>query len=106
MNTVEDREFDYQAYMRENPPDASKIRSGTEARKERRKAAKMRNTVHVEQGTLEQFRQIAPKEYERLINQVLQEWLTDRQTRSFAKSTRREAEAGIQNVRAAGQAIS
>ena len=35
MNTVENREFDYQAYVRENPPDPSRIRRGTEARRQR-----------------------------------------------------------------------
>lgn len=40
MNTTENREFDYQAYMRENPPDPSRIRRGTEARRQRLEAAR------------------------------------------------------------------
>lgn len=35
---MNDDEFDYQAWMRENPPDPSKIRSGIEGRNARREA--------------------------------------------------------------------
>ena len=38
MNTTEE-EFDYQAYLRENPPDLSNIIRGPEVREKRRKVA-------------------------------------------------------------------
>ena len=39
MSTTTEKEIDYQAYMRENPPDLSNIIRGPEAREKRREAA-------------------------------------------------------------------
>ena len=39
MNTIEEEEFDYQAYMKEHAPDPDKIHRGPEARQKRREAA-------------------------------------------------------------------
>ena len=50
MDTTEEVEFDYEAYTRENPPDLSKFRPGSEVRRERREAfrAKLINHVNME----------------------------------------------------------
>ena len=42
MSTTKEREIDYQAYLRENPPDLSNIIRGPEARERRREAAMAR----------------------------------------------------------------
>ena len=47
MDTIEEVEFDYEAYTRENPPDLSKARPGIEVRRERREAFKARLINHV-----------------------------------------------------------
>ena len=47
MNTIEEVEFDYEAYTRENPPDLSKARPGLEVRQERREAFRARLINHV-----------------------------------------------------------
>ena len=39
MNTTTEKEFDYQDYLRENPPDLTNICRGPEAREKRREAA-------------------------------------------------------------------
>ena len=39
MSTTTEKEIDYQAYMRENPPDLTDIRRRPEAREKRREAA-------------------------------------------------------------------
>ena len=50
MDTTEEVEFDYEADMRENPPDLSKFRPAPEVRRERREAfrAKLINHVNME----------------------------------------------------------
>lgn len=50
MDTIEEVEFDYEADMRENPPDLSKFRPASEVRRERREAfrAKLINHVNME----------------------------------------------------------
>ena len=47
MDTIEEVEFDYEAYTRENPPDLSKARPGLEVRRERREAFKARLINHI-----------------------------------------------------------
>lgn len=47
MDTMEEVEFDYEAYTRENPPDLSKARPGLEVRRERREAFKARLINHI-----------------------------------------------------------
>ncbi len=39
MNTTTEKEFDYQAYLIENPPALTDIQRGPEAREKRREAA-------------------------------------------------------------------
>lgn len=43
MNTTEEVEFDYQAYMKEHAPDPDKLHRGPEARQKRREAAVRNN---------------------------------------------------------------
>ena len=47
MDTMEEVEFDYEAYTRDNPPDISKFRPASEVRKERREAFKARLINHI-----------------------------------------------------------
>ena len=47
MDTMEEVEFDYETYTRENPPDLSKARRGPEVRRERREAFRARLINHV-----------------------------------------------------------
>ena len=50
MDTIEEVEFDYEAHMRDNPPDLSKFRPASEVRQERREAfrAKLINHINME----------------------------------------------------------
>lgn len=77
MNTMEDDTFDYQASMRETPPDPAKIRRGTADRQQRFEAAMMRFAVRIDEDLLKEFRQLASEGQtcEQLINQALREWL-------------------------------
>ena len=43
MNTTEEEQFDYQAYMKEHTPDLGEIHRGPEARQKRREAAILNN---------------------------------------------------------------
>lgn len=45
INAMEDDDFDYQAYTRENPPDPAKIRRGAADRQRRFNEAMMRLIV-------------------------------------------------------------
>ena len=47
MDTMEEVEFDYEAHMRDNPPDLSKFRPAPEVRRERREAFKARLINHI-----------------------------------------------------------
>jgi uncharacterized protein (DUF4415 family) len=81
MNAMEDEAFDYQAYLRETPPDPAKIRRGTAARRQRFDAARKRLTVRSDEELLQHFSQLDNEDAEgksrdQLINQVLREWLS------------------------------
>jgi uncharacterized protein (DUF4415 family) len=78
MNTINDKEFDYKAYMVENPPDPKKIRRGPQARQKRREAIKTRITIRIDEEIIEQFKQMMPegRGYQSLINQALRDWLS------------------------------
>ena len=54
MNTTEEEEFDYQAYMKDYVPDPDKIHWGPEARQKRREAAihNNRGLAYGEKGEL------------------------------------------------------
>ena len=77
MNTTEEVEFDYQAYIKESAPDASQIHRGPDARQKRREVAKTRITIRIDAEIIDEFKQIVPKGkgYQSLINQALREWL-------------------------------
>ncbi|MDQ3010524.1 MAG: hypothetical protein M3X11_07455 [Acidobacteriota bacterium] len=77
MNTMEDEAFDYQAYMRETPPDPAQIRRGIAARQQRLDAAIGRQPIRIDPDILQQFGQLTAEEQsaEQLINQALRQWL-------------------------------
>ena len=87
MSTTKDKEFDYQTYTRQNPPDAEKIQWGPEARRQRREMAKSKITIRIDPDILEQFKQMVPEGqgYQRLINQALREWLMTRDMRDVVR---------------------
>lgn len=80
MSTTKDTEFDYQTYMRHNPPDPAQMQQGPEARRQRRDMAKSKITIRIDPDILEQFKQMVPdgQGYQRLINHALREWLMAR----------------------------
>lgn len=87
MNTIKDQEFDYQAYMKEYPPDSTKIQRGNDARRHRFEAAAMKSAVRIDEDILEQFQQFTSegREYERLINQALREWLSAKSVKELVR---------------------
>ena len=70
-------DFDYQAYMRETPPDPTRIVRGVEARQQRWAAAVEKSTVRIDKDLLQQFSELVPEgqSCEATINQALREWL-------------------------------
>ena len=87
MSTNSKEEFDYQAYTKTHPPDASNIQRGTEARRQRFEAAQKRQAIRIDEDVLDEFRQLTPdvQEYERLINQALREWLSARNVKELVR---------------------
>ncbi len=75
MSTTET--FDYQMYMKEQAPDASKVQHGPQARQSRRQMAKHRITIRIDADVLEEFKHLVPegRGYQGLMNQALREWL-------------------------------
>jgi uncharacterized protein (DUF4415 family) len=92
MNIIKDKEFDYQAYTKEHPPETAKIRRGLDARKQRFEAARMKTAVRIEKDILEQFQQIAQtgQDHEKLINQALREWLSAKDLKALIRTDLRE----------------
>ena len=78
MNTINEEEFDYQNFMKEGSIDHSKINTGPMAHQNRRKSAKNKITIRIDEEIIEQFKKIASEErgYQSLINLALREWLT------------------------------
>ena len=93
MSTINEEDFDYQAYMRDNPPDPTKINWGPEARERRRAAAIQRPTVRVEQELLAQFQALATpgQSAEQAINQALREWLAAKDFKELIRSELHQA---------------
>jgi hypothetical protein len=87
--------FDYQANMREVPPDPTQIRRGLAERELRRATAMLEQSVRIDPATLEQFRQRAVngQSCEQLINQALREWLS---TDDMKDVLRAEIHAAVQ----------
>ena len=77
MKTTEDNDFDYPVYIRDNPPDLTKIISAQEANQRRREIGKNRTIVAVDTEIVEQFRAMVQdgRNHRELINQALREWL-------------------------------
>ncbi len=90
MNTMEDNDtFDYQANMREVPPDPTKLHRGPAERERRRAAAALLyQHVRIERETFDQFCQLAAngQSCEQLINQALREWLTAQGLREMLRA--------------------
>ncbi|UCE04787.1 MAG: hypothetical protein JSW07_14330 [bacterium] len=59
MSTIKDENFDYQTYMKENPPDLTKIQRGPEARRQRFEATMKKLSVRIEKNIFDQFQQLA-----------------------------------------------
>ena len=97
MTTINEEEFDYQAYAKTHPPDVTKIRRGPEARKQRFEAAKKRSAIRIDEDVLDQFQQLTPQaqDYERLINQALREWLS---AQNIKELVREELHQMVQTV--------
>ena len=97
MSTTKNKEFDYQTYTRQNPPDAEQIRRGSEARQKRREMAKSKITIRIDSDVLEQFKQMVPEGqgYQRLINQALREWLMTRDLRDVVREELRTMSAQL-----------
>lgn len=98
MSTSKDDDFDYQAYVRNNPPDITKMQWGTEARKQRFAAAVMRQAVRIDKDVLEQFQELVPEgqRCERLINQALREWLYARGMKELVREELQQAFLSMQ----------
>lgn len=78
MNTMEDETLAYQAYMREHPPDPTKINRGPEAREQRlREAAAKRRTVRLDEDVVKELQPLTNEDrtYDQVVNQALREWL-------------------------------
>ena len=93
MSTINEDDFDYQAYMRNNPPDPTKINRGLEARRQRLAAAMKRPAVRVEQEILAQFQElVAPgQSAEQAINQALREWLAAKDLKEMIRAELQDA---------------
>lgn len=102
MNTLEDDNFDYQAYVRETPPNPSEIRRGTSERRQRYDAAMLRLAVKVDEDLLNQFRQLASEDRscEQLINQALREWLS---AQGMKEMVRAEIQRAVQQSLSSAQ---
>lgn len=74
---MQDEDFDYQTYLREHPPDLSKIERGPEARRRRLEAVMKKVSVRIERDIFDQFEKIASpgQGVGKLINNALREWL-------------------------------
>lgn len=92
MPTINAPEFDYQTYMKDNPPDPNKLQRGSSARHQRREAAKGRITIWIDHEVLEQFKQLVPdgQGYQSLINQALREWLVARSVKELVREALQE----------------
>jgi uncharacterized protein (DUF4415 family) len=102
MSTTEDDTFDYQAWMRETPPDPTKIHRGTAERERRFAAAMLRRAVRIDEDLLQEFRQLAAEgqSYEQLINQALREWLS---AKGMKELVRAEIQQMVQQSLSAAQ---
>ena len=90
---MQDEDFDYQTYMRENTPDLSKIQRGPEARKRRLEAAMKKISVRIERDIFDQFENFASpgdEDSSKLINQALREWLATKDIKKLIQTELRQ----------------
>ena len=92
MSTIQNEDFDYQTYMRENPPDPTKIQRGPEARKRRLEAAMKKISVRIERDIFDQFQKLASSDQDcgKLINQALREWLAAKDIKKLVRTEFRQ----------------
>jgi uncharacterized protein (DUF4415 family) len=93
MSTIKkDEDFDYQTYMRENPPDLTKIERGPEARKRRFEAAMKKLSVCIERDIFDQFQNLVNpgQDCSKLINQALREWLATKDLKKLIRTELRQ----------------
>ena len=88
MSTIKDEDFDYQTYMRENPPDPLKIQRGLKARKERMEAALKKLSFRIDKDIIDQFQQLVSpgQDCGKLINQALREWLSAKGVKDLVRT--------------------
>ena len=93
MSTINDDDFDYPAFIKNNPPDPTKIRRGIAAREQRVEAAMKRPAVRVETEILAQFQEIAApgQSAEQVINQALREWLSAKDLKEMIRGELQDA---------------
>ncbi len=93
MSIINDDNFDYPAYTRNNPPDPTKIRRGIDARQQRVETVMKRPAVRVETDILAQFQEIAPlgQSAEQVINQALREWLAAKDLKEMIRAELQDA---------------
>jgi uncharacterized protein (DUF4415 family) len=108
MPTINAPEFDYQTYMKENPPDLSKLQRGSAARHQRRETSKGRITIWIDHEVLEQFKQLVPdgQGYQSLINQALREWLAARGVKELVREALQEMTAQVVSTLSKASAFS
>ena len=76
---MEDKDFDYENFFKNNPTKKPKVIGGIEERNRRiREAVKTRVTIRLDADIIEEFKKKVPegRGYQSLINQALREWLT------------------------------
>ena len=93
MSTIDDDGFDYEAYVKATPPDATQIRHGVADRQHRLDAALMKLAVRIDEDLLSQFRQLVSegRSCERLINQALREWLSAKGIKELIRAEIKQA---------------
>ncbi len=87
MNITENRNFDYQDYMKKKTPERDKIRRGKDERTKRREMAKTRITIRIDEDILHKFKELTPagRGYQTLINQALKEWIDARSVKELIR---------------------
>ena len=88
MRTIKNRDFNYEAFVQENSPTATRIQRGTEARKQRFEAAILKYAIRINEDILAQFQKITPEGQgaEKLNNQALREWLSAKDFKELARA--------------------
>ena len=107
MSTINDDNFDYPAFVKNNPPNPENIRRGIAARERRVEAVMKRPVVRVETEIFSRFQEIAApgQTAEQIINLALREWLSAKDLKEMIRGELQEAvqQAFIQAGAAATQ---